>query len=121
LCIIWACIVKVKSVTPYLNVIDSTCHICYPRIMKFVKNMFEHAHGPFKLNGTFNIPISTFHLFLHFLCCSFEPLSITTCNGILELPTSIQYIESWDEIRSFMKSKLYNVMCTCDYTHFVIS
>ncbi len=59
--------------------------------MKFAKNMFEHAHGPFKSNGTFNIHTCAFHLFLHFVCCSFEPLLITTCSGILELPTTRHY------------------------------
>ncbi len=53
--------------------------------MKFVKNMFEHAHGPFKSNGTLNIHTCTFHLFFCFTCCSFKPLLITTCCGILEL------------------------------------
>jgi len=60
--------------------------------MKFAKNMFEHVHGPFKSNDTFNIHARTFHLFLRFVCCSFEPLSITTCSGILKLPTTRHYI-----------------------------
>ncbi len=54
--------------------------------MKFAKNVFKHAHGPFKSDGTYVIQAYTFHLFLHLMCCSFEPLSITTCDDILELP-----------------------------------
>ncbi len=54
--------------------------------MKFAKNMFKHAHGPLRSYGTFVIQAYTFHLFLHLMCCSFEPLSITTCNDIVKLP-----------------------------------
>ncbi len=60
--------------------------------MKIVKNMFEHAHGGFKSSGTFKIHTCTCHLFLRFVCCSFEPLLITTCSDILELPTTRHYI-----------------------------
>ncbi len=60
--------------------------------MKFVKNMFEHAYELFKSKCTFNIQACTFHLFLCFVCCSFQPLSITTCSGILKLPTTRHYI-----------------------------
>jgi hypothetical protein len=42
--------------------------------------MFKHAHGTFRSNGTFDIHTCTFHLFLRLVCCSFEPLSTTTCN-----------------------------------------
>jgi hypothetical protein len=51
--------------------------------MKFVKNMFKHAHEPLRSNGTYGIHASTFHLFLRLIYCSFEPLTITTFSDVL--------------------------------------
>jgi hypothetical protein len=54
--------------------------------------MFKHVDGPFKSNGTSDIHVRTFHLFVHLMCCSFEPLLITTRSDILKLPTTKHYI-----------------------------
>jgi hypothetical protein len=56
--------------------------------------MFKHAHGPFISYGTSNIHASTYYLFLCFMCCSLEPLSIITCNDVLQFPTTRHYHSS---------------------------
>jgi hypothetical protein len=84
--------------------------------------MLKHAHGHFRLDGTFVIHACTFFLFYHLMCCSIQPLSITTCNNVLKFPTIKHYIiESWDEISSLMNSKFYTVTCTCECAQFVVS
>ncbi len=79
--------------------------------------MFKHAHGPFGLDGIFDIHTCKFHLFLCLVCCSFEPLSTTTCNLMFyNFPQQNKHwILGWNSKSYELKtvwSYVYMWMCT---------